>query len=206
MKKHTGTRPTDLSQGRSRSPVWSDEYGSRNAFLERSHPCTVSDEITMRVNRLSKFTLIAAIAFGCVADTESEGPLAPSLTALTSAGSSVVSEVNGSAQFLASPPDVPPPQDLDIHVTINAQLLDDGSVRGSAHAFFNRPDGTFVFQFREDVTCLSFDGSTAWIGTVVVAERLPEGEPSRLGRPVVWQVEDGGVGQDRLQRLIDLPD
>lgn len=160
----------------------------------------------MRANIRCRTILIVLTALGCSAEIESRIPLAPSSVALTSAGSSMVARVNGSAQFLASPADVPPPQDLDIHVTITAELLADGSVRGDAHAFFQRPDGALVIQLREDVTCLSFDGQTAWIGTVVIAERLSEGQPSRLGHPVVWQVEDLGVGQDRLQRLIDSPD
>ncbi len=40
------------------------------------------------------------------------------------------------------------------------------------------------------------EGNTAWIGvTTVVAEN-----DARLGREFVWQIVDGGVGADRVQR------
>lgn len=116
-----------------------------------------------------------------------------------------VAWVNGSFYHPVSRDESPDPE-LQSSGTFDAQLLADGSVGGHVRVRFHRPDGTQLIDLFEEVTCVVVAGHTAWVGTVAIREHLSPGEPSRLGRPVVWQVRDHGVDENYVQRRIDTTD
>ena len=153
-------------------------------------------------NPLPSLLAVLCVA-ACQGNTEIIAPATASLGTAAASGQAPVAWVNGSFHRPVTGQDDSPDPDLLVSATFNAQLLGDGSVRGNVRIQFHSPDGTLFIDLHEDVTCLDVGGSTAWIGTVAVREHLSAGQPSRLGRPVVWQVRDLGVGQDFAQRRID---
>jgi hypothetical protein len=153
----------------------------------------------------SSFCAIALLFTAACESTLEPEAVSPPPTVSLARGAAPVALVNGSFHRSVSTDELPDPE-LQQSVTLSAQLLADGSVRGQVRLRLHRPDGTLLVDLFEEVTCLVVDGHTAWIGTVVVREHLSPGRPSRLGRPEVWQVRDLGVGNDFVQRRPDAPD
>jgi hypothetical protein len=77
-------------------------------------------------------------------------------------------------------------------VSLVAQLLPDGSARGTVRLFFHDIGGDLHADYVVRVGCLDVDGNTAWIGGKVVAPK----HSSALGLDASFKIVDDGIGND----------